>query len=136
MRTNAFTDGGLFEKMSRLNHACEPNAMRGKADDGVYGPNGKWEIRASRDIIEGEEITLDYGVRHVKDVEKRRAWLKWKYNFWCGCDRCRREGGVVVGGKDEAGEAPVQQERGSSGAAKDPRASMSGGTSTRAHVDL
>ena len=100
VRTNSFADGGLFYKMSRINHSCSPNSVRRKiSKSGPGGSSGVWEVVALRDIKPGEEITIDYGAARLKDVKERRKFLKETYNFWCECARCSREAGeVVVGG--------------------------------------
>ena len=46
---------GLFHHTSAINHACNPNAVRGFDDH-----TRQLSIHACRDIQPGEEITIDY----------------------------------------------------------------------------
>eukprot|EP00931_Biecheleriopsis_adriatica_P054860 TRINITY_DN32326_c0_g1_i3.p1 TRINITY_DN32326_c0_g1~~TRINITY_DN32326_c0_g1_i3.p1 ORF type:complete len:311 (+),score=56.21 TRINITY_DN32326_c0_g1_i3:23-934(+) len=86
-RTNAFESVGtgtqcVFEKLSRINHACVPNVrkLRSRA-------TGEFVIFAKKDIKPGEELFIDYGVP-PGDVEARRKHLEWKWNFTCHCQAC------------------------------------------------
>jgi SET domain-containing protein len=68
----SFIDGQyvLFKPPARfVNHSCDPNARATKGRD-----------VASRDIEEGEEITVDYVVERVPGL---------KLNCTCGSPRCR-----------------------------------------------
>merc|ERR1712039_690813 len=90
MRTNsfAFETGGteiLFEHLSRINHSCMPNVVKQR-----YRRKGEFVefvVTATRDILAGEELFIDYGVPDGP-VERRRAWLTMKYNFTCHCPAC------------------------------------------------
>ena len=47
---------GVAIKTSRFNHSCQPNATA------LLMPNGQNQIRAIKDIKEGEEINIRYEV--------------------------------------------------------------------------
>jgi hypothetical protein len=70
--------GGLFEMVCRINHSCVPNAVA-RWELG-RGERGEMRVVAKREIGEGEEITISYG------VETRE--LKEKFGFDCDCMKC------------------------------------------------
>jgi SET domain-containing protein len=56
-------DGATFANTARyINHSCEPNCTVEKTDDILW-------IVALRDILEGEELTFNYGydLKHYQD---------------------------------------------------------------------
>jgi SET domain-containing protein len=88
LRSNAYNTGsshiGLFPKTARINHSCNPNA-------GNYWDEKAAErvIYASRDIEEGEEITVSY-IPLLKPIKERQARLQ-QYGFTCDCSACQSE---------------------------------------------
>ena len=96
LRTNGVDDdegyANLYEKLSRMNHSCEPNAVRivsrtdPRAGPGVH-------VVASRHIDKGEEVFINYidGADDGLRVEERRHHLQQQYHFHCTCSRCMRE---------------------------------------------
>jgi len=78
----------LFERLCRMNHACEPNTSRdfGDHDNVAF-------VRAVCPIAAGEELTTSYLAAdgHVLSVHARREKLHAKYGFWCQCVLCQRE---------------------------------------------
>ena len=83
--TNSFTITsrycGLFIKISRINHSCEPNAC--------YNNNGclEKEVTALRKILEGEEITISYITNNWEVRSIRQEELNcWR--FLCSCQVC------------------------------------------------
>lgn len=112
-RTNNFalgpscsrSDNGLFLNISRFNHSCVPYA------EFVWNEEKRMqEIRAIRDIPEGEEITICYFTLLVaaRSQKERREFLLSHYGFPCDCvacnlvgeekkinDRERKEGGTL-----------------------------------------
>ena len=94
--TNSFSLGkansgliGVFKQLSRLNHSCEPNAKI------------KWnkelaqlQLHATKDIEEGEEITVSYFADQADDttdLQVLRA-LHWDaLHFECICKLCQSE---------------------------------------------
>lgn len=96
---------GLYSLLSNFNHSCEPNLA-------VSHPNGthELEVKAIRDIEEGEPLTISYIPLESRKTEEewanlpakqrqellrdelreRRRELK-QYFFECKCPRCLRE---------------------------------------------
>jgi len=83
--TNSFTITskycGLFIKISRINHSCEPNAC--------YNNNGCFEkeVTALRTISEGEEITISY-ITNNWEVRGIRQQELSCWRFTCSCQVC------------------------------------------------
>ncbi|KAL3425421.1 set domain-containing protein 5 [Phlyctema vagabunda] len=72
---------GIYETISRFNHACAPMAeYRYNPEDGCGRIHAVWE----RGIAKGEEITIDYSLRRW-DPLKRRDKLKRVSGFVCEC---------------------------------------------------
>lgn len=72
----------LFLVTSRINHSCCPNTTSRQTTDGYK------VVTASRDIEEGEEITLKY-LDHYRFT--RRAWQAETQRMWgfvCDCRGC------------------------------------------------
>jgi len=96
-RTNNFalgpsgprSDNGLFLKISRFNHSCVPYA------EFMWNEEKRMqEIRAIRDIPEGEEITICYFTLLVgaRSQKERKEYLLSHYGFPCDCVACSLEG--------------------------------------------
>ena len=89
---------GFFALQSCLNSDCDPNVAPRKEDT---DDDGRCVLVATRDVREGEELTMCY-VDESADVAARRAELR-DYGFECACTRCVREaqGGAAYrrGGK-------------------------------------
>ena len=89
---------GFFALQSCLNSDCDPNVAPRKEDT---DDDGRCVLVATRDVREGEELTMCY-VDESADVAARRAELR-DYGFECACARCAREaqGGAAYrrGGK-------------------------------------
>ena len=83
--TNSFTItskfGGLFVRISRINHACDPNAC--------YNNCGSLEkvVTALREIKKGEEITISYIINNWDVRSERRSALSC-WGFLCSCAVC------------------------------------------------
>ncbi|CZR55018.1 uncharacterized protein PAC_04904 [Phialocephala subalpina] len=80
MDCNAFsimdeTTSGVFETASRINHSCVPNSQYGWRDS-----IGRLVVWNRFKLLEGEEVTIDYGHR------KNSLWSN--YGFECTCGRC------------------------------------------------
>jgi hypothetical protein len=93
MKTNSFacqlddSDVGdaymcLFPSVSRINHACSPNAHARFIPRTLL-----MEIKALRDIAVGEEISISYGKIELKHAERQRLY-KDGWNFKCTCSMC------------------------------------------------
>lgn len=93
LKTNSFAcqfdDGGvedeylcLFPQVSRINHACRPNA------NAKFIPRTlSMEIRALRDIPAWQEITITYGKLDLKYMERQKLYEE-NWGFKCACDLC------------------------------------------------
>ena len=74
----------VFHGISRFNHSCLPNA-----DCFLSDLDRPVELRAVRNIKEGEEITITYiGDDTCRDRDERRAELLDRYSFLCRCTGC------------------------------------------------
>jgi hypothetical protein len=81
-RTISNDVAAVFNELSRINHACNPNMMT------VW--NEDYETMtaiALRDIRKGEELTISY-LGGLTGFEARQRHLKEVYNFECGCGLC------------------------------------------------
>lgn len=93
LKTNSFScqfnDDGvgdeylcLFPEVSRINHACQPNA------NAKFIPRTlSMEIRALRDIPPWQEITISYGKVDLKYTERQNLY-KENWGFKCTCNLC------------------------------------------------
>ena len=90
LNTNAFkgviddsqSRAELFLTASRINHSCVPNA------DHFFGDESGWKsFVATRDITEGEEITISYIDNSESRTERQRRLKHWAIDCQCpGCD--------------------------------------------------
>ena len=79
--TNGFSNG-VYLKMSRFNHSCQPNTEHFWNDE-----TNTLDLRAVRKIRRGQEITLKYNnMLEPRDI--RRTELKETFNFACSCQAC------------------------------------------------
>ncbi|KAL4556001.1 hypothetical protein LXL04_038636 [Taraxacum kok-saghyz] len=92
---------GIWVLPSFINHSCNPNSKRYHIGDHVI-------VHASRDIKEGEEITLGYF--DVFLLLKNRNEMTKNWGFDCQCKRCKFENGLCS--KQEMGEIEMGYERG------------------------
>ncbi|KAK0184995.1 hypothetical protein F5146DRAFT_1144649 [Armillaria mellea] len=72
---------GVWDKLSRLNHSCSPNICR-KWNTASFS----MQIRAVRDVEEGEELTTAY-CAILNPSAKRQSDLA-AYGFRCTCTGC------------------------------------------------
>lgn len=87
MYSNGFAIGetttAILEMGSRFNHSCVPNTQfKWNTEKGMM------EYRAGHKILQGEEITINYG--------HKRGHLKRYYGFECDCGSCAISDGVIV----------------------------------------
>jgi hypothetical protein len=84
----------LLQDASLFNHSCRPNAAIGN-------PGGtKAQVRAIRDVKEGQEVCICYDSSVFwLPAEKRRWELKRRWGFECGCPRCVKGSDDEVEGK-------------------------------------
>jgi len=88
-------DGMIFLNKTLTNHSCSPNAVKGKL---VKSPGGdsrqRIEVRATRNISKGEEVTTFYIMNPTTVNMLRpeiRAMLKRVFGFDCKCPICTGE---------------------------------------------
>ena len=77
---------GLYPSAALLNHSCEPScAVRFDLAAGAA-----LEVRTTREVDEGEELTIAY-IDISRPLAERREKLRKEYAFLCACQRCSRE---------------------------------------------
>ncbi|KAF2800254.1 SET domain-containing protein [Melanomma pulvis-pyrius CBS 109.77] len=88
MMTNAFgttvageSFRGLFPLVSRINHACNPNAFVLFSQAGI-----SIAIKAYRDIQPGEEISISYLLLGLPSADRTEGLKRW--GFTCTCALC------------------------------------------------
>ncbi|ENI10357.1 hypothetical protein COCC4DRAFT_123589 [Bipolaris maydis ATCC 48331] len=105
MKTNSFAcrldDGNvdkayicLFPSVSRINHACQPNALARFVPKTL-----SMQVKAKRDIAAGEEINISYG-RVDLTREERQELYKDGWNFECTCSLCTAPHGETKASDD------------------------------------
>ena len=91
-KNSVFADG-LFLTCARMNHSCLP-AVQMSSDD-----EEETEVRALRDILAGEEITVSYlRTSALQGRAERVAKLLAGWNFQCCCQVCKLEGEALTRG--------------------------------------
>uniref|UniRef100_D8Q2M2 SET domain-containing protein n=1 Tax=Schizophyllum commune (strain H4-8 / FGSC 9210) TaxID=578458 RepID=D8Q2M2_SCHCM len=73
---------GVFDKLSRMNHSCTPNAVFTWANMSFSGA-----LRAIRDIQPDEEITITYCNPSLSTSERAAALAP--YDIECDCPACK-----------------------------------------------
>jgi hypothetical protein len=84
---NAFQEGLIFQRMSRVNHSCDPNATVSTK------PNQETthQLVATSHILAGEEILISYlGIFTFAGYTTRQQILIFSKHFTCSCSRCQR----------------------------------------------
>ncbi|KAK7460841.1 hypothetical protein VKT23_008770 [Stygiomarasmius scandens] len=74
---------GTCNEISRVNHSCRPNTQ-GDWDS----PTFSFQLRASKPIKKGEEITLTYISDRVVEPTSERQRQLASYGFTCTCEAC------------------------------------------------
>ncbi|KPI38103.1 SET domain-containing protein 5 [Cyphellophora attinorum] len=89
IKTNAFAIDvssvqhlAVFPEASRFNHDCAPNAMYYLDNIGLTHT-----LHATREIAEGEEVTVSY-VDPISPAWFRKSELLQAFGFTCSCHRC------------------------------------------------
>ena len=73
---------GIYDKMILMNHSCAANTTR-------FYQDGSALLVTKRDVKQGEEVSLNYGIHHHNMTkEKRQVALKTGYKFECQCQAC------------------------------------------------
>lgn len=77
----------LYHIISRANNSCRPNSLYS------HNPNtGHGDLRAIRNIANGEEITVEYQCHEkgsLRGVHERESDFRDHYGFRCDCPACR-----------------------------------------------
>ena len=76
---------GLYMKVARINHSCDPNSMR-------RWRGGKAEIHTAVDLAAGEQATIIFIDTELRTTEERREMLKTVRTI----DSAMRGGHLVV----------------------------------------
>eukprot|EP00960_Hanusia_phi_P007857 224857-Hanusia_phi.AAC.1 len=74
---------GLFPIAALMNHSCSPSCVQS-----FHGR--RMQLRALRDIEEGEELTLSY-IDPAEPLVVRQEELRKRYFFSCTCNMCEGE---------------------------------------------
>ena len=84
-RTHSKCSNGIFPTIARFNHSCVPSA-----EFTWNEKKERQEIRAIRNILAQEEITLCYFTSkwQLESAEMRRDYLNDFYGFLCQCQAC------------------------------------------------
>jgi hypothetical protein len=81
-KTSSNEVAAVFNELSRINHACNPNMMTLWDEE-----KGTMAVMALKDIGKGEELTISY-LGGLPRYEARQKALKANYNFECQCWLC------------------------------------------------
>jgi len=77
----------IYLSLSLINHSCDPNAGWQNTDESYENE----ELRATRDIKKGEEITSSYLSNFealTNNKVKRQEKLQSSWSFVCKCEKC------------------------------------------------
>ncbi|CAK7226248.1 hypothetical protein SBRCBS47491_006167 [Sporothrix bragantina] len=85
---------GLYPELSRINHACNPNAYYRFSHRTLT-----IEVVAYRDIQPGEEITISYA-QLTQSRTERRLFLQNNWHFNCSCSLCRADADAMTLSED------------------------------------
>jgi len=99
---NIFASNPYFGfNMTRFNHSCQPNASP------IMMASGQNQIRAIKDIKQGEEINISYlgPFDILRNTRYRQNHLFYAWHFLCLCDLCKNNELDT----DEAYESLVQE---------------------------
>ena len=101
----------VYPAASFFNHSCSPNVVRSTQGRTLV-------LRASRDVEEGEALSIMYGELATKSYSDRQRHLKEHYAFDCACPRCTAEangggggGGGGSGGRRQGPGGKARQRR-------------------------
>jgi len=87
---------GIYPKFSKINHSCDPNCVLNIASSGRA-----LKLVASRDIVKGEEVTVNFLDPYRKNflsslLFERRKVLKSNWGIICTCSICKLSGPQLV----------------------------------------
>jgi hypothetical protein len=76
---------GLYRFISIINHSCMPNCIKFAPTAASLGAS---EIYATRNIVQGEEITINYCFPCETSYQSAKDYLMENHTFECLCPRC------------------------------------------------
>merc|ERR1712078_352284 len=81
------TFDGLFHRISFFNHCC---ASQNNASWVYDGSTRLLNVKATKDVAAGEELTISYIAKPWCDLAKpaRQQYLRQNFNFVCLCKAC------------------------------------------------
>ncbi|KAK0649755.1 hypothetical protein B0T16DRAFT_492320 [Cercophora newfieldiana] len=85
---------GLFAELSRINHACDPNAHVHFSETTMA-----MTIWSAKDIQPGEEITISYSSIDLTSKERKET-LQDTWGFKCSCSLCTAPKAVLKASDD------------------------------------
>lgn len=89
---DGYSEWGVFQDLSRVNHSCMPNSV-GLTHNRKLRGTGQCQhwLHARRDIEPGEEITICYEESVCTEVDVTMRARALKDRFICWCQRCVRD---------------------------------------------
>jgi len=85
-------ESAVYNSISRINHSCSPNAVWSCKNGNVR----RQEVRACRNIEEGEEIQCSYvRVADFACKAQRKNRLLDRWDFVCACEVCSLTGSAL-----------------------------------------
>jgi hypothetical protein len=84
LQHNGF-NSGLYGALTKINHSCDPNAIKFSPSAGSSGASEIWSVR---DIREGEEITICYCEPLEMTRQSMHEFLVAHHRFICCCTVC------------------------------------------------
>jgi len=84
LQHNGFSSG-LYHILTKFNHSCQPNCIKFQPTPSSFGASEIWSIR---DIIKGEELTINYCELLEMTRVSMQAYLYDHHRFKCLCSRC------------------------------------------------
>ncbi len=97
----------LYAVQSACNHSCAPNST-----STFPHSNHRLVLEASRDIAEGEEVTISYldECAQARSRHSRRKILQENYLFNCQCARCIEEAEQPDVTSDEEADESMEED--------------------------
>jgi hypothetical protein len=92
---------GIYLHLAMINHSCAPNSVKWGARDGIAHS----EVRATRRIRAGEEITVSYLVPAMRSKTARHCALAGQFKFTCTCELCSKTPALLEDGPGNVVEA-------------------------------
>jgi len=107
LKRNTFGEN-LYDGISRLNHACSPNAQQLTTHNPYLG-----HVQAILPIEMDEEVTISYIVSNTLTEVERKAQIR-SWGFTCTCDWCGVEKEARARDENQRVSLYLAQEKGAS----------------------